>query len=944
MAATNVRRQKPQSRPVAPEKQTKSKKAQGKAKERHTSQHLPSEPSPESSWHWTALTDSVVSNAPPIFTNDGSYFFSLAGDSVRIYTAVTGKVASTLTIPSNLSTGVSVNITCAVLNPHNAFQLITGSDHGILAVWDFLEARLVQIIDIGQPIHYICAHQNFKDTVFVSAGGLSKGAKEGGHAVVLSVSLKPANAASQSTTQKSSNITHVGRTRQPTGLAFSPSGNWLVATAGHKAYVASTTALRAGFTKYVSPERLTCLAFHPSDDYFATGDEKGNIRLWYCLSDQIAAKPFGVEKKTQTTSLHWHAHAVSSIAFTTNGAYLLSGGEESVLVIWQLHSGKREYVPRLGSPIKTISVVKSATREEEYLLGLTDATFAFIGAASLKLSRSYSRIKLDPSHPATSSRLIPLSVHTPTSTLILPSSHPSSLQIYSPTSATLVSELEVSPSNRVSRRDEKLIEPCRVEQVTVSPDGTWMASVDRREGDEDTHAESYLKIWSWDRKTGFWILNTRIDRPHGLERVNSLTFSPVGDHQPQLLATAGADGVVKTWRTHTARRTVDGQEEFWVARSAYTIHDQIPSNVSWSPDGSLLAATTRHQITLFSSATNQLLRVLAYPECSQFNSVHFLGKGGRYAVLIGGREVLMWDLVMLRVKWHEKYDKNIFTVVPHPRENNFAIVLHPIDLGKASSEVAIVQVETPQPVRTVVLPFRLTNVTWYPLLSAFSLVGITHDWRVVVVGDMAQLPQSNSHAPMELKTTAIPQRRTLFEDIFGKSAFSDNVTAASSSSPAPSWTAGATPFDLFSSAPTYMMPSLETLFEPIMASQLQARDLTHLDSAASEADEESEEMDVDNTAILSSVPEHRRVDQNELDLLVNLFQSYSLKGQTSAPSVGTGKQNGIVNGSGLTNGIHVVVPPSKVNGTPFKSAVPEQVSETLTPPMTVGRKRKKSMV
>lgn len=138
---------------------------------------------------------------------------------------------------------------------------------------------------------------------------------------------------------------------------------------------------------------MTCLAFHPTEEYFATGDEKGNIRLWYCLSDSLPFNVRGVEKKTQTTTLHWHAHAVSSIAFTSNGAYLLSGGEESVLVIWQLHTGKKEFVPRVGAPISTIAVATGGD-SEEYLLGLVDATFTFVSAATLKISRSYSRIKL----------------------------------------------------------------------------------------------------------------------------------------------------------------------------------------------------------------------------------------------------------------------------------------------------------------------------------------------------------------------------------------------------------------------------------------------------------------------------------------------------------------------------------------------------------------------
>ena len=33
------------------------------------------------------------------------------------------------------------------------------------------------------------------------------------------------------------------------------------------------------------------------------------------------------------------------------GTYLVSGGEEGVLVLWQLDTHKREFRPRLGSPI-----------------------------------------------------------------------------------------------------------------------------------------------------------------------------------------------------------------------------------------------------------------------------------------------------------------------------------------------------------------------------------------------------------------------------------------------------------------------------------------------------------------------------------------------------------------------------------------------------------------
>jgi len=211
---------------------------------------------------------------------------------------------------------------------------------------------------------------------------------------MLKVSLNPTTATAQSQIQSSSDILSIGKTRAPAGLAISPNGAWLVAIAGHKSYVVKTSNLRSGPTKFVSTDRLTCVAFHPTEEYFATGDSKGNVKLWYCLNDGAASTISGVEKRAQTTSFHWHAHAVSSISFTPNGAYLLSGGEESVLVIWQLHTGKKEFVPRVGAPISSISVRPAGEKEEEYLLGLSDATYTFVGSGSLKISRAFSRIKL----------------------------------------------------------------------------------------------------------------------------------------------------------------------------------------------------------------------------------------------------------------------------------------------------------------------------------------------------------------------------------------------------------------------------------------------------------------------------------------------------------------------------------------------------------------------
>lgn len=339
----------------------------------------------------------------------GSYFFSLVGCAVKVHSTDTGEVVSTLATPSRSPAAQPSVLTSIILNPNNPFQIITGSVDGHLLLWDFLEATLLRTIDVTQPIYHICAHKDIKDSVFVAVtrpakvkGPIGKVtfllviwniqyesiSSKDDNGVVLRISLTV-----QPSSEKPTSIIAVGKTRFPAGLTISPSGAWLVAIAGHKVYVATVNNLKAGFIKFVSPERLTCLAFHPFEGYFATGDVKGCVRLWYCLNDQKPAKVPGVERKSATTTLHWHAHAVSTIAFTRNGAYLLSGGEEAVLVIWQLHTGRKEFVPRVGAPISTIALWKNG-EVEEYMLGLADATYLFVSSASLKVTKCISRIKL----------------------------------------------------------------------------------------------------------------------------------------------------------------------------------------------------------------------------------------------------------------------------------------------------------------------------------------------------------------------------------------------------------------------------------------------------------------------------------------------------------------------------------------------------------------------
>ena len=138
----------------------------------------------------------------------------------------------------------------------------------------------------------------------------------------------------------------------PVAIFLSPRSTYLVALAGSKAYTyrlpspnsqsGNPDQWNMTLIKFVSDHPFTCGSFSPErtlggrsyqEEWFASGDTRGIIRLWHGLGvafaqvDAVASRISGAlepgklgypdtEKRLPTTSLHWHAHAVAAIAFT----------------------------------------------------------------------------------------------------------------------------------------------------------------------------------------------------------------------------------------------------------------------------------------------------------------------------------------------------------------------------------------------------------------------------------------------------------------------------------------------------------------------------------------------------------------------------------------------------------------------------------------------------
>lgn len=346
---------------------------------------------------------------------------------------------STLDLPglagkdaSNATSRASNQITSLFINPVNALQVVTTSLDGHVRVWDYLEGKVLYSADMGGPIScaaivganspaYQQAH--IRESLFLAVnrgstlpsitGSAKQWQANPPTSIVFCISLKRSEISKQ---------VRLGKCKDALAISVSGDGNSVVVIGRKKIHIAQigeskrSVVSKAPFisfeglpsTTYYREITFTTVVCHPTESYFATGDTRGSIRLWYILNEESLAtlrvateqtKESGkkgnanVVPSTAMSVLHWHAHAVSSLAFTPNGAYLLSGGEEAVLVIWQIASRHKEFVPRIGAPIEALTVINGASGQQEFVARLKDGAIVFVGAGTLKVVRTIAGVK-----------------------------------------------------------------------------------------------------------------------------------------------------------------------------------------------------------------------------------------------------------------------------------------------------------------------------------------------------------------------------------------------------------------------------------------------------------------------------------------------------------------------------------------------------------------------
>ncbi|KAJ1948181.1 NET1-associated nuclear protein 1, partial [Linderina macrospora] len=601
-----------------------------------------------------SVSGGILTHEPVVFSQDSSQFYLSKDSAVAVYNVQNGEMVQ------NFSGGAQAEKVLAIFADADNHVYTFSADERV-RLWDADTGALVKEWEVPGKIRHV-----------VRDPKLERG--------FLAVIVRPKYTDAQNNTVKARamvvrvRLEEDGRvevedlvqaTSGANRIAVHPEGQWVAVYSNFKVQLLQLSANRVVSHKWAMGERISDIAFHPSEPVLAVGDWRGRIMFWYCLDDSLREDT--EERDIVRRPYHWHAHKVNTIAFTEAGTSMLSGGEEGVVVFWQLATDHKSFLPRLGAEI--VSIVVSPD-QMYYSVTLKDNTVRIYSALDralvstlqgLKFAERAALANVKREHAAIVQRLEDdpftsgLVVHPSTHHLVL-NGEPGFLQVFNHLTDRHVSSIEVASFNRIGGANSAIrsVQP-HVDLVQFSSDGAWMATVDSRCSNAaygPRHVtESYLKFWRLDPSTQQYKLVTRVDNPH-THGVRAIAFQPMlrrSGQQPGLLCVStGRDAMFRVWEL----QTLENAEEMWTCRAYAKYRGQQPRGCAFSCDGSILAVTFGGAVTLWDAhtVTAPVGTLMARAASPNLSGVAFIGQTNFLASWSEDR-VDVWNMLTGSLWW-----------------------------------------------------------------------------------------------------------------------------------------------------------------------------------------------------------------------------------------------------------------------------------------------------
>ncbi|KAM0335344.1 hypothetical protein ACHAQA_000389 [Verticillium albo-atrum] len=330
------------------------------------------------------------------------------------------------------------------------------------------------------------------------------------------------------------------------------------------------------------------------------GCARGSIFLYNDIMTKLQSMrgPKPKQKEVQARKFHWHRRAVHSVKWSKDGHYLISGGSENTLVLWQVDTAITTYLPHLPGAIENIVVSPTGA---EYAVHLDDNSAMVISTSEMKpitymsgiqsaaryfaqpkdfLVKRLGEVSKEVRHPipAVLSPLDSTKLHVCVGTgqqAMMSGSQQSApiLQSFDLDSFSSISKQALARTQptdvNITAQGNPISEPA-ITHLAFSSDARWLATVDdwqppardidNMSPDAKEHLvqerrEIYLKFWSVSAEDESLALTSRINSPHSTSRPETV-LSLAADPTSPRFATLGDDGLVRLW--HFKTRQSDG--------------------------------------------------------------------------------------------------------------------------------------------------------------------------------------------------------------------------------------------------------------------------------------------------------------------------------------------------------------------------------------------------
>ncbi|KAF7562977.1 hypothetical protein G7046_g1172 [Stylonectria norvegica] len=376
------------------------------------------------------------------------------------------------------------------------------------------------------------------------------------------------------------------------------------------------------------------------------GGARGGIYLYHdaLARSQAFGKSDSDKDTIQAQKFHWHRRAVHAVKWSRDGHYMISGGSENVLVMWQMDTAKADFLPHLSGSVENIVVSADGS---SYVVHLDDNSTMALSTAEMKPTAYISGIQSAAINVSTPKDLLvrrtwnaPEQVRRPIPAVIRPTDH-SKLHVCVGNgrqatlaggfSAPLLQTFDLETFRSVTKQALARTHPTDVNitnkgnpideplvtHMAFSADGQWLASVDTwepssrdvenvntdlREQFIRERREVYLKFWDASQSDEQIALVSRINTPHATNRTE-VVLDLASNPRSTCFATIGGDGMVRMWRPKPRTQNglivkgSNGRDVYsWSCSQVIAVGDGLPqagtielpeSDAQYEPQGSI---------------------------------------------------------------------------------------------------------------------------------------------------------------------------------------------------------------------------------------------------------------------------------------------------------------------------------------------------------------------